>query len=502
MKVLLIITICFTCNSPAAFSQTNKMNNHSGLIKLSGTVLSGKNDVGKKDTAKVVLYPYYTRFRPARDAIKITTEMVNGEFSCQLPKISKPYYISVFLPSQSTTNKKLSFFLIEPGDSIYLLILKDSIIFSGKGSEKFICQYEIQHIPEISFSKDELIHFFGKMAGYEFNIYRKTKMDSLNNLKLQVLERHKKELKKSVYQRLIVDYSADELFQLYNSLELHLHIKSDSVLRNEQIKFFNELNVSGMPAIVSEETLLESKSYLDYLMIKSLTSILVKKYTSGVTDLYSYSLGELFNYFRENFNDKIYERLTDLSIQLFYKPIDDTQNKYMDEALRVSKNPYFKKNLLAIQKIRTSGSAAYPFKLTDKEGNEIRLTDFAGKVLIMDFWFTGCSSCISLEKEMKGIRERLKNDTSIVFLSVCLDKDKVRWLKSVESGLYTDTEAINVYTNGLGFEDPLIRNYQIAGCPEVIIIDPNQKNFNTKPLLPNSPSSAQTFFNLILKAKK
>lgn len=498
MKPVLLTIVLFSsiiiCSAVSSSIQNDK--NDLLPIHIRGTILNGN-----EDTVRVILYPYYSNFRHNRDAVKFTVLSKDGNFDFNLPPIEKPYYISLYHSETPNNRNIIKLFLIEPGDSIHCLIARDTIKFSGNGSARFMCQYEIQQVADISFSREELLRFQGK-NWYSFNKYRKEKMDSLLNEKLQIIKRFERKIGRGVSSRLQLDHSAQSLFETYNSLELNLHIKADSLTRNEQVRFFTELDTITPALNYQIKDLAESRSYLDYLMIKSMTDILIKKYQSGSPNIYSYSLKELFNYFQNKFNGEIYRRLLDLSIQLFYKPIDNSQNKYIEEAIQEAQNPYFKKILLEIQKIRTPGKPAYPFELTDTNGNTIKLADFAGKVIVMDFWFTGCSPCIALEKQMKIIRSEFKSDSSIIFISICLDTDKNQWLKSVQTGLYSDPYLINLYTNGLGFDDPLIKNYEISGCPQIVIIDKKQKDFSVKPPKPSSFNDTKKFIDLIMAARE
>jgi thiol-disulfide isomerase/thioredoxin len=452
---------------PLQLSSQNKSspkikNRISHQIRIEGTT----SDLGK-DTMILKLYPYYSYFRRDNDALNFTCPIKDNNFCFTPPKINKPFYVSLFLTSQDNTKNSINLFLIEPGDSIHMFVTRDSIQFSGIGFQKFICQYQIQRLPEISFTKSELIRFAGNMDGYKFNKYRELKSDSLYSLKAHILKSFETKLDKQVYERLNVDYLAEELFVQYKSIELSFHIKADSVIRNEQIFFFKEYELKKIPGDKSLSMFVESRSYSDYLMMKALASIIVQKYQAG-KDLYHYSWSELLNYFQGKYTGALKDKLIAISAFAFYKSFDNENEKLMSEALHEVKDPYFKKILLTVQDLRTPGNSAFPFRLTDTDGNIIKLEDFKGKVLVVDFWFTGCTNCIALEKRMNVIRNKFQKNKQVKFLSVCLDKNKQTWIRSVKSGLYTGPGSINVYSNGKGFEDLFIKHYNIMGCPELI----------------------------------
>src|SRR6185503_4759935 len=103
---------------------------------------------------------------------------------------------------------------------------------------------------------------------------------------------------------------------------------------------------------------------------------------------------------------------------------------------------------------RLQGTAAYNFLLPDPKGNLLSLDDLKGKVVLIDFWFTGCFGCQMVAKYMPQVENNFKGDTNIVFVSISVDKNKQQWLKSVKESLYTSPGSIKLYTEGKGADHP------------------------------------------------
>lgn len=114
---------------------------------------------------------------------------------------------------------------------------------------------------------------------------------------------------------------------------------------------------------------------------------------------------------------------------------------------------------------------AYNFSLPDTNGEIVHLNDFKGKLVFLDFWFTGCGACKIYARTLSEVHEAFKDNPEVVFMTISIDKEPKKWKKSVEGGQYTSTEAVNLYTEGKGSAHPLIEHYDVKGYPHPIIID-------------------------------
>lgn len=117
------------------------------------------------------------------------------------------------------------------------------------------------------------------------------------------------------------------------------------------------------------------------------------------------------------------------------------------------------------------GSPAFNFILPATDGKLKSLREFRGNVVLVDFWFTGCSACKVLSDSLeKDVIPKFK-EKPVSFISIGLDKDKDKWLKSLADGGYSAHGSINLFTEGLAFDHPLVKYYNIQGCPSLLLID-------------------------------
>lgn len=126
------------------------------------------------------------------------------------------------------------------------------------------------------------------------------------------------------------------------------------------------------------------------------------------------------------------------------------------------------------------GEPAPEFSLTGISGNEIHLSDFRGKVVVLDFWYRGCVPCIAFFNSVKPLKEEF-NNSNVVFLNISIDS-KETWLKAVEK---LNIGGVHSYTEGKKAAHPIINAYQVSGYPTVCILDKQGRFFNASPPVGN-----------------
>ena len=63
------------------------------------------------------------------------------------------------------------------------------------------------------------------------------------------------------------------------------------------------------------------------------------------------------------------------------------------------------------------GTQAPPFELKDFDGKTVKLSDFKGKVLVLDFWGTWCPPCRASMPAIQKVHEKYK-DRGVVVLGM------------------------------------------------------------------------------------
>jgi peroxiredoxin len=107
----------------------------------------------------------------------------------------------------------------------------------------------------------------------------------------------------------------------------------------------------------------------------------------------------------------------------FLRPVDST--KKTKEFLLIQVNdPVLKKKLMP-RPIPSyyfkTGETFRNFQAKDTGEHKINTTDFAGKILVLNFWFIDCPPCQAEIPSLNDLSGSYKQDSSVVFVAICLD---------------------------------------------------------------------------------
>jgi len=69
------------------------------------------------------------------------------------------------------------------------------------------------------------------------------------------------------------------------------------------------------------------------------------------------------------------------------------------------------------------GELAPDFVAQDLDGNEVKLSDFRGKVVVLNFWATWCPPCITEWPQVHQLAERLGDRDDVVIVAVSVDDE-------------------------------------------------------------------------------
>ncbi|POY36220.1 hypothetical protein C3K47_10710 [Solitalea longa] len=148
-----------------------------------------------------------------------------------------------------------------------------------------------------------------------------------------------------------------------------------------------------------------------------------------------------------------------------------------------------KKLLITKAKFKAPG-----FTYPDLNGKMVSLSDFTGKVVLMDIWASWCGPCKqeipylnALEKEMHG--------KDVVFMSVSIDKltDKDKWLKAIADNQAGGNQLFSAN------DTQFAKDYMITTIPRFVVIDKKGNMVQMNAPRPSSPDLKQLLLEELKK---
>jgi len=367
-------------------------------------------------------------------------------------------------------------YFASPGDSVKIKLSKGSMTFSGRGASKFemVCKSDsIAGSYAVAFKNTEFKDFFEKNSyissakervlavinGYERlvtpSFFKLIKADLLSRMELdRILGFFQMIAKKRA------DYGNDDFCTIYDSTITPVYIKEFSKEQANpsiQLKYY-----------------LFTLNLLDYYRKNRFSN-----YVAGHDKEESKKMIECYFHAKDFFKDRVREELM-AEIMTFWiirkvgftAEVEKVLENYYVEAKDMGFRRYVKDYEIKSRKLIAGGNA-YDFTVTNENGDDLRLSDFKGKVLLIDLWFSGCKGCVELTPELRKVETTFKGNPNVVFLSISVDAGKDRWLASVKKGKYTTGMGLNAYTSGKGTQHELIKKYNVMAYPAIFLIDEN-----------------------------
>ena len=121
-------------------------------------------------------------------------------------------------------------------------------------------------------------------------------------------------------------------------------------------------------------------------------------------------------------------------------------------------------NYLNPVKTVSSGSLVSSYEYFDKNGKSVRISDFAGKWVLMDFWSKGCGPSIKAVPELGAISREFQDRLAVV--SISLDSENNWREASEEHGIFW-----NDWNDPKG-PSGSVRTYGTTGIPTFVLVSP------------------------------
>lgn len=106
------------------------------------------------------------------------------------------------------------------------------------------------------------------------------------------------------------------------------------------------------------------------------------------------------------------------------------------------------------------------FKVTDKDGNEVSLSDFLGKPVVINFWATWCGYCKSEMPDFDEVYKEVGDD--VVFMMVNATDGKRETVEKASEFIAKQGYSFPVYYDTLGEAS---YSYGVSSLPTTYFID-------------------------------
>lgn len=122
----------------------------------------------------------------------------------------------------------------------------------------------------------------------------------------------------------------------------------------------------------------------------------------------------------------------------------------------------------ASQSSVTVGTEAPAFTQLDIDGNEVSLSDFKGKYIILEFWGSWCVHCRKSHPHLVELYEKYKGKNFDI-ISLAANDKREAWLKAIKEDKLLWSQ-INLAENKA--KQDVAKLYGIKAYPTKILIDP------------------------------
>lgn len=135
---------------------------------------------------------------------------------------------------------------------------------------------------------------------------------------------------------------------------------------------------------------------------------------------------------------------------------------------------------------------AVPFpelQLEDTSGQLFNTASLKGKTIYVDFWFTACPPCLKQLPHAKALKQYFKNDTSIIFLNICIENidRKDAWKQLISD---KDIDGINLfYARNRPQKVNLLRQYMVTDFPKYMLVNKEHRIIGH-----NAPAPSETYW--------
>jgi|GEM_PF-3291086 len=152
---------------------------------------------------------------------------------------------------------------------------------------------------------------------------------------------------------------------------------------------------------------------------------------------------------------------------------EEREKEYNSLSDRVKKGPYgiAVRNIMTSIVQRQTGQPAFQFSATTIEKKVIKLSDYKGKYVLLDFWSSTCGPCLRMAPYMKQLYDTYRAK-GFEIIAISLDTKREDWIAAQQKHGISGIQVSSLK----GGDDPIAEYYGISQMPAMVLIDPQGNN--------------------------
>ncbi|EHQ26274.1 TlpA disulfide reductase family protein [Mucilaginibacter paludis] len=152
---------------------------------------------------------------------------------------------------------------------------------------------------------------------------------------------------------------------------------------------------------------------------------------------------------------------------------EEQEKQYNALSKRLKGGPYGLEIRSIIDNVtnRKLGKPAFQFTASDQNNHPVKLSDYKGKYVLLDFWSSTCAPCLRMAPYVKQLYDTYKQK-GFEIIAVSLDTKRNDWIAAMQKH---DISGVQV-SSLKGAHDPIAKFYGVQQMPSMILIDPQGNN--------------------------
>lgn len=437
-------------------------------------------------------------------------QVTDGKFSFELDSMSAIFYILFNLPSIDYSESSAKYFLfsqntflLRSGTHTKFFISANEVRFVGEDEEILRCQLELFQInADLARERSRVGNKYDfNNRGDIDNIVDRylTEYKGINNKaeikSIELVETKYGHLELMIRNKILYNIIGD--MRMSELKSLNFKSKEDHRITDQLYSFYVENYVKDVDSTLLNGYLGGAVLFSRYLSLKNTVDLSIL--SSKIDKRIHLNLAVLLDILSKKYQGRVYDEVafsTFLDRSMSHNIDEKTYLNLLSTIDSVELRESIKDDLAK----RKPYQKSFQFRLVDDKGEYISNSDFLGKVVLFDFWFTGCRGCAALHKKMIPVKEHFRNDPSVVFVSVCVDSDEELWKRSIRSGDYTDKDDVKLWIGRGDLKHPIIKHYRIASYPTMVLVNADDNLVMINPPTPNDEKSREELIYLIKQA--